>query len=650
MARTFRAIARVSSPSPVYGGFAQIFARRTDSRAARSRVLGTQSPRYEFQAGSDEIAPLGWHNRNCRYVSCRQVAVIKNDIWIAEMAAQGTIVPFEPKQVRRVNDLPVISYGLSSFGYDIRLSPAEFRIFRHIPGTVVDPKNFNPENLEPTPLHQDENGSYFVLPAHSYGLGVALEKLDIPDNITVICIGKSTYARCFRGDTRVALVDGTAPTLEEMARRAEDGEQFWGYSIGSHGRVIVTLLETPRYIGRDSLIEVTLDNGQSIFCTPDHQFLTRDGRMVEAHTLRPHDSLMPLYRQLHRGYEMVYQPLNGHLHPTHRLSDEWNLRNGIYDDISDSHRHHIDVNRLNNNPWNIIRMDASEHIHLHNRESYGADFDPIAHSESIKAAIAKSKQDPQWSAMFSQQQQEKAQAFWHDPKYEPQRRALLERRQHCSEQTRDAHRQAMIRYYQDRQARVLTGELSKKAWAQDDGSRRKRQSDLMKEIVGRSKTRHDITAATVRDALDRTGSIRGAARFLSCDRSVFRRFPEVIQSFRGQAPQSTKRNHKVVSVKDVPGTHDVYCLTVPEAGNFALDSGVFVHNCGIIANLTPAEAAWKGHLTLEFSNSSSADCRIYANEGVVQLLFLEGDPCSVSYEARSGKYQNQEERVTLARI
>ncbi len=71
---------------------------------------------------------------------------------------------------------------------------------------------------------------------------------------------------------------------------------------------------------------------------------------------------------------------------------------------------------------------------------------------------------------------------------------------------------------------------------------------------------------------------------------------------------------------------------------------------GLIANLTPAEAGWRGHLTLEFSNSSSADCRIYANEGIVQLLFLEGAPCAVSYEDRNGKYQDQVEKVTLARV
>ncbi len=127
--------------------------------------------------------------------------MIKNDIWIKEMAQQGMISPFEPSLIRKVKQdettsKGVISYGLSSYGYDIRLSPKEFRIFRHIPGTVIDPKNFNPQNLEFSQLHHGENGDYFILPAHSYGLGVALERLSVPENITVICIGKSTYARC----------------------------------------------------------------------------------------------------------------------------------------------------------------------------------------------------------------------------------------------------------------------------------------------------------------------------------------------------------------------------------------------------------------------------------------------------------------------
>lgn len=127
--------------------------------------------------------------------------MLKNDRWIVEQAENGMIEPFEPRLVRSVsvdgNGLlrPVLSYGLSSYGYDIRLSPEEFLVFRHIPGTVVNPKKFNPKNLESVPLHSDADGDFFIIPAHSYGLGVALERLHIPSNITVVCIGKSSYAR-----------------------------------------------------------------------------------------------------------------------------------------------------------------------------------------------------------------------------------------------------------------------------------------------------------------------------------------------------------------------------------------------------------------------------------------------------------------------
>jgi dCTP deaminase len=121
--------------------------------------------------------------------------MLKNDLWIRIRSAGGMIRPFEPDLIRRVDDTRVLSYGCSSYGYDLRLSPAEFLVFKHVPGTVMDPKDFNPANLESVPLHTDERGSYFILPGHSYGLGVALEHLTIPTDITCLFIGKSTYAR-----------------------------------------------------------------------------------------------------------------------------------------------------------------------------------------------------------------------------------------------------------------------------------------------------------------------------------------------------------------------------------------------------------------------------------------------------------------------
>jgi deoxycytidine triphosphate deaminase len=355
---------------------------------------------------------------------------IKNDRWIREMAARGMIEPYAPTQVRDVDGHKIVSYGTSSYGYDVRCAE-HFKIFTNINSTIVDPKKFDEKSFV------DFRGPVCIIPPNSFALASTVEYFHIPRSVLTICLGKSTYARCFRGDTRVALVDGSAPTLEEMARRADTGELFWGYSIGENGRMIVSLLDSPRCIGRDALLEVELDDGAIIYATPDHLFMRRDGRMVEAHKLRPNDALMPLYRDLVRGYEEVYQPVDGYL----------------------------------------------------------------------------------------------------------------------------------------------------------------------------------------------------------CDRSVFRRFPGVMASFRGTPMY---RNHKVVAVREIAGDHDVYCLTVPEAGNFALEAGVFVHNCGIIVNVTPLEPEWEGHVTLEFSNTTPLPAKIYANEGVAQMLFFESDEvCETSYADRGGKYQGQ---------
>jgi deoxycytidine triphosphate deaminase len=376
---------------------------------------------------------------------------IKSDRWIRSMAVeQRMIEPFEPGQVREAGGHKIVSYGTSSYGYDVRCSN-EFKIFTNINSTIVDPKAFDAGSFV------DFRGDVCIIPPNSFALARTVEYFRVPRNVLVACLGKSTYARCFRGDTRVALVDGTSPTLEEMARRADEGEMFWGYSIGERGRLIVSLLDAPRHIGQDALLAIELDNGELVHATGDHDFMLRDGRMLPASSLTPGQPLMPLYRERRRGCEMIYQPGTGFLYPTHRLTDEWSLRAGIYSDV--------------------LRRD-----------------------------------------------------------------------------------------------------------------------------------------------------------------------------FGAMEPRAAYRNHKVVSIRDIKGTHDVYCLTAPEAGNFALEAGIFVSNCGIIVNVTPLEPEWEGHVTLEFSNTTPLPAKIYANEGVAQVIFFESDEvCETSYKDRGGKYQGQQ-GVTLPKI
>jgi len=554
---------------------------------------------------------------------------IKSDRWIRTMAEQHAMIePFEPGQVRQAGGQRIVSYGTSSYGYDVRCA-AEFKIFTNINSTIVDPKAFDERNFV------DFGGDVCIIPPNSFALARTVEYFRIPRDTLVVCLGKSTYARCFRGDTRVALVDGSSATLEDMARRHEAGELFWGYSIGPTGQLIVSLLDSPRFVARDALVEVELDNGERVHATPDHRFMTRQGGWTEAGALKPGDALMPLYRHLERGYEVTYQPLTGFLTPTHRLADEWNLRAGIYGNEPGTHRHHIDFDRRNNRPTNLERMEASAHIRLHNDESYGDGFDPEAHGAAIREALGRRMLDPAWRENFVAQQSTRALEFWHDERHTRTRERLIEQRRNPSDQTRCLHAEAMRRRFSDPDERARQSLSMIGAWAADDGSRRARQRDLARGI----RLRDEIGAEQVREAIQIAGSIRGAARLLECDRSVFRRFPDVIAQTRGTP---VYRNHRVKAVRELPGLHDTYCLTVPEAGNFALEAGCFVSNCGIIVNVTPLEPEWEGHVTLEFSNTTPLPARIYAGEGCAQMLFFQSDEvCETSYKDRGGKYQGQ---------
>ena len=115
---------------------------------------------------------------------------IKSDKWIRRMAEEhGLISPFEPGQVRAVDGKKVISYGTSSYGYDIRCAP-EFKVFTNIHSTVVDPKNFDENSFV------DINKDVCVIPPNSFALARTMEYFRIPRNVLTICLGKSTYARC----------------------------------------------------------------------------------------------------------------------------------------------------------------------------------------------------------------------------------------------------------------------------------------------------------------------------------------------------------------------------------------------------------------------------------------------------------------------
>jgi deoxycytidine triphosphate deaminase len=376
---------------------------------------------------------------------------IKPDWWIRERAHEGMIDPF----VEHLERAGVISYGLSSFGYDLRAAP-EWRIFVNAFNTVVDPKAFDSTSLV------EWQGSTCIIPPNSFVLTRSVEYLRIPEDTMVVALGKSSYARCFSADTRVALVDGTTPTLHDMAERP--GTPFVGYSLGPHGRTVATRLAAPRFVGRDTLVEVVLDDGATVHATPDHDFMLRDGSWSPADALRPGMALMPLRRT------------------------------------------------------SAPRRTAS----------------------------------PPWAP---------------------------------------------------------------------------------------APPRPPVAAAAGASLAGAGPGLEGGARWGR------RRVAAASDPERSPA----EGGRRVAGVRPLRGEHDVYCLSVPATGNFALAAGVVVSNCGIVANVTPLEPGWEGHVTLELSNTTPLPAKVYAHEGIVQLLFFQGDRPEVTYRDRKGKYQGQR-GVTLPRL
>ena len=647
----------------------QLRALSSGDRPLIEPFFSTQQRDHERNARPHELDLLAKYRPNTKELACELlgpgVLNVRND-------------PLLGYQVRE----KLISYGCSSYGYDVRCSN-EFKIFTNVNNTVIDPKNFDDK------CFVDYVGDCCIIPPNSFALARTVEYFRIRRDMLTVCLGKSTYARCFTGSTKVALANGEAVSFADMVERAAAGEKFFGYGIHPKKGVMVTELVAPRKIGRnEKLVRVHLDDGSHIDCTPDHKFLTREGRYVQAQNLDKGQSLMPLYRyRTGRGREFLYAPVaadtpgpkNRQYKLTYHLADAYNLRTGKYRKSMGTDRHHEDHNVMNDYPTNIIRMDhgehASEHVVGHNARHWTPE-NRRAHSRAVRKALRKLAKDPKWAAQFSRSQTAKINRFWREEKYSERRAAMMEKR--------NAH-------WSKPEVRKAASTRMKKVWASDEGKKifaarvmpsrhglsEKRvdlalrstgsilQAALMlgtskptllrnfKHIIESLKAKGviqtgakiDLKLREVEKALRATGSINAAAKLLGVSgTTVAKSAAPLVKKLRkeGAIAQGQPNNHKVVRVEKLKHREDVYCLTSPETGNFALEAGVFVKNCGIIVNVTPFEPEWEGHVTLEFSNTTPLPAKIYANEGCAQILFFKSsDECDVSYLDRGGKYQGQ---------
>lgn len=228
--------------------------------------------------------------------------------------------------------------------------------------------------------------------------------LVFPNQVTFISAGSqesgvigSNVIFCFTGDTKVSLLDGTERTFKELAEDYHDKE-FWVYSSKEDGEIVPGLAHSPqitRYV--TELVEVTLDNGEKVKCTPDHLWMLRDGTYKSAKNLTKNDSLMPLYRKVDKfGYEEVKDNKTNSFINTHKKSAELCYRGPRH-----TVRHHINFNKRDNRPDNLKWASFKGHWGYHGL---------------LGSKVFKEKyQDMEWAKWKSRHHSDLMKKRWKDP-------------------------------------------------------------------------------------------------------------------------------------------------------------------------------------------------------------------------------------------
>ena len=593
---------------------------------------------------------------------------VKSDKWIRKMALEHRMIePFHEKQVRE----GVISYGLSSYGYDARIAD-EFKIFTNINHTIVDPKEFDPRSFV------DFRGEQCIIPPNSFALARTVERFRIPRDVIVVCVGK-----CLGGSTEVVDADTgrLTPITSFLGREGRAASLRRQRVAGEH-------VSSGTVQGVMPVYEVRTRTGRSLRATPNHPLLTFGGWRELQHL--PLGSRVAVPRRV-----SVFGPREM---PWHEIDLLGFLISDGQCAVPGSSPRYTSGDPVLREAFaaavaafgGVARPVARMSVNATNRGQRGGRMEPnrvYRWLESLGLNV-------------------KSPAKFVPPVIFELPRPLLARflralfsgdggisiredsihLEFCSTSARLARevRHLLLRFgvvamYRERETAsgrgasvlAITSKEHIKRFGAEIGfvpgsQKQKRLEEALALIEARPqrKSNYDTLPSEAWYLMDALCRARGTTlrsmglAWPNYDQSVSRSFAQDVARRLGDEMLGDIAEGDVlwdaIVEKRFAGFEPVYDITVPETSNFVAND-VVVHNstyarCGIIVNVTPLEPEWEGIVTLEVSNTTPLPARIYAGEGIAQFLFFEGDePCETSYADKKGKYQAQQ-GLTLPRL
>jgi deoxycytidine triphosphate deaminase len=594
---------------------------------------------------------------------------VKPDRWIRRMALEHRMIePFEEKQVRQ----GVVSYGLSSYGYDIRIGD-EFKIFTNINSSIVDPKSFDPKSFV------DFKGDVCIIPPNSFALARTVEYFRIPRNVITVCVGK-----CLAGEARV--VDASSGTLRPIRVAASRPAAT---AALRRERVVQADVSEGAMTGRLPVFDVTTRTGRKLRATPNHPLLTFRG-WRPLHELPP-GARVGVPRRLPVFGSREMPPWEVELLGL-MLSDGQCATPGcspVYTSGDPALRDAF-VRALERF-GGVARVRDTFSLRATNAGRRGGRMEPNRVYRWL-ASLGVAVRSPEKfvpAPVFELRRDLLAHflraLFSGDGGISIARHAAVHLEFTSTSEclARDVQhlllRFGVVALLRSRATASGRGAFVLGITSKDEivrfageigflpGSRKQRRLEEALEQIRRhpqEKSNYDTLPSEAWGLWRDVCHVQGTSlRAMGLDATQPRQ-----SMSRGLALNLAQRlgNEMLGAIaegdvlwdviRDVrfAGVEPVFDLTVPEAQNFVAND-FLVHNstyarCGIIVNVTPFEPEWEGIVTLEISNTTPLPAKIYANEGIAQVLFFESDePCETSYADKKGKYQAQT-TLTLPRL